>query len=110
MEVNLNGRGEKMYFITCFTKYEIDEKTKIPNIGSARTFGYYENRDVAIEAVEKNWYDIQERIYRYAVIEHIPEGLYELADERLFFEWDEDIQQFKSIGPFEDCWGNYAFG
>ena len=30
-----------MYFITGFTKYEIDEKTRISNIGSARTFGYY---------------------------------------------------------------------
>ena len=99
-----------MYFITCFSRYEPNTRIGVPDIGSARTFGFYADRDVAIEAVEKNWCDIQERIYRYAVIEHIPEGLYEASDERLFFEWHEDKKEFELIEPFIDCWGNYAFG
>ena len=60
--------------------------------------------------VKRNNCDMQERIYRYAVIEHIPEGLYELADERLFFEWNEEKKIFESIEPFIDNYGNYAFG
>lgn len=99
-----------MYFITCFSKYEIDEKTHVPDIGCERTFGYFEDKEVAIEAVKKNWYDIQERLYRYAVVEYIEEGLYNPSTERWFFEWNEDKKEFEPIDPFEDCWGNYAFG
>ena len=99
-----------MYFITCFSRYEPNTRIGVPDIGSARTFGYYADRDEAIEVVKKNNCDIQERIYRYAVIEHIPEGLYNLATERLFFEWNEEKEEFEPIEPFIDCWGNYAFG
>lgn len=99
-----------MYFITCFTKYEIDEKTKIPDIGSTRTCGYFKDKDMAVKAVTANWCDIQERVYSYAVIEHISEGLYEVAEESLFFEWNEEKKEFEAIEPFIDCWGNYAFG
>ena len=99
-----------MYFITCFSRYEPNTRIGVPDIGSARTFGYYTDRDIAIEMVKRNNCDIQEGIYRYAVIEYIPEGLYELADERLFFEWNEDKKEFQSIEPFIDNSGNYAFG
>lgn len=98
-----------MYFITCFTKYETD-KLGWPDIGSARTFGYFADKDEAIAAVKRNCGDIQERVYRYAVVEHIEEGLYNLATDRWFFEWDEDEQRFFQIEPFVDNSGNYAFG
>jgi hypothetical protein len=98
-----------MYFITCFQKYEID-KNGWPDVGSCRTFGYFEDKEVALEAVKKNWCDIQERLYRYAVVEYIEEGLYNLATDRWFFEWDEDKETFEAITPFDDHCGNYAFG
>lgn len=98
-----------MYFITCFQKYE-QTKLGVPDIGSSRTFGYYHDRGVAIEMVKKNNCDIQERCYRYAVIEKIAEGLYNPAEERIFFEWNEDEKQFEIIEPFIDHCGNYAFG
>lgn len=98
-----------MYFITCFQKYE-QTKYGVPDIGNWRTFGYYNNRDVAIELVKKNCCDIQERCYKYAVIEKIDEGLYNPAEERVFFEWNEDKKQFELIEPFIDHCGNYAFG
>ena len=99
-----------MYFITCFSRFELNERLGIADIGSSRTFGYYKNRDDAIEAVEKNWGDIQERIYHYAVIEYIPEGLYNPAEERLFFQWNEEKEMFEIIEPLIDNGGNYAFG
>lgn len=98
-----------MYFITGFEKYENDQ-FGWSDIGSSRTFGYFQDKDVAMEAVRKNWSDIQERVYRYAVVEYIPEGLYELAEERWFFEWNEKDERFVPIKPFVDCFGNYAFG
>jgi hypothetical protein len=98
-----------MYFITCFEQYGKDNLGWI-NIGAARTFGYYKDKDVALEAVKKNWCDIQERLYRYAVVEYIEEGLYNPATERWFFEWDEDEHEFVPINPLVDNQGNYALG
>lgn len=98
-----------MYFITCFQKYE-QTKYGAPDIGDSRTFGYYNDRDVALEAVRDNWCDIQERIYCYAVVEYIEEGLYNPATERYFFKWNEGTKTFEAIAPFVDHFGNYAFG
>lgn len=98
-----------MYFVTCFQKYEIDE-TGFPDIGAARTYGYYNDRDVAIRMVELNNLDICECLYDYAVIEYITEGLYNLAEERIFFKWDDDMRMYKMIEPIVDHCGNFAFG
>lgn len=100
-----------MYFITCFEKYE---KTKLdwPYIGTSRTFGYYSCKDLAIDDLHNNNTDIREMLYDYAVVEKIPAGLYQLAEERIFFKWNEDKQGFFEVdgAEFEDCFGNYAFG
>lgn len=100
-----------MYFITCFQKYE-QTKLGVPDIGSYRTFGYYNDRDVAIEMVHQNNCDIHENLYHYAVIECIPEGVYDVALERIFFEWNDEAKRYDMVDskPFEDCFGNYAFG
>lgn len=98
-----------MYFVTCFQKYEID-KNGWPDVGAVRTFGYYNDRDVAIKSVEINICDIHEYLYAYAVIECIPEGLYNLATERIFFKWNEDKEMYEAIEPIKDHFGNYAFG
>lgn len=98
-----------MYFVTCFQKYEIDEYGW-PDIGCARTFGYYNERDVAIRMVELNNLDIRECLYDYAVVEYITEGLYNLAEERIFFKWNDDTRKFEIIEPIVDHCGNFAFG
>ena len=98
-----------MYFVTCFQKYEID-KLGWPDIGAARTFGYYNDREVAIKMVELNNLDIHECLYDYAVVEYIPEGLYNVAEERIFFKWNEDKKMFEIIEGFDDHYGNYALG
>jgi hypothetical protein len=100
-----------MYFITCFEKYEKDE-LGWPNIGTSRTFGYYNCRDWAIEDLHKNNTDLHEILYDYAVVEKIPAGLYPLAEETIYFKWDEEKQGFYEIDvtDMQDCFGNYAFG
>lgn len=98
-----------MYFITCFQKYETD-RFGWPDIGCGRTFGYYKDREIAIRMVELNNLDIHERLYDYAVVEYIPEGLYNIAEERLFFKWNENTRMFEQTEEFIDFCGNYAFG
>lgn len=99
-----------MYFISCFLRFDLNERLGVADIGSCRTFGYYKNREEAIEAVTKNYCDIQERIYQYAVIEYIPEGLYNIAQEQLFFQWNDERKAFEPIEPLIDRGGNYTFG
>lgn len=101
-----------MYFITVFTEYTVDPKTHIPHIGSSRTVGYYMSRLDATDAVEMNHLDIWEYTYDYAVIEHIEEGQYVLADERLFYKYNMDTERYEQISSdgFNDCFGNFAFG
>ena len=98
-----------MYFITVFTKYEKHENS-CPNIGSSRTVGYYTNKKDAIDAVLENCCDIWEYCYTYAVVEFIEPGLYNPAEERWFFKWDDEKHCYEEIEPFVDCYGNYAFG
>ena len=99
----------KIYFITCFSRYVPNTRIGVPDIGSSRTFGYYKDRSTAISAVTHNCCDIQEICYKYAVIECIEEGLYVNAEERLFFEWNNEKEIFEPIEPFIDNAGNYAF-
>lgn len=100
-----------MYFITCFERYG---KTKLgwPDIGSNRTFGYYPNKEMAIEDLHTNNTDLHEYLYNYAVIEKIPMGLYPVAEETIYFKLDEEKQGFYEIdgNDMKDCFGNYAFG
>ena len=98
-----------MYFITTFTQYTIME-SGFPEIGSTRTVGYYRNKKDAIDTVLENCCDLWETIYTYAVVEYIGEGTYNEAYERLFFKWDNDTKQYEPIEPFNDNFGNYAFG
>ena len=99
-----------MYFITCFQKYE--KVNGWPEIGASRTFGYYNYRDWAIEDLHRNNTDLHEMLYNYAIIEKIPGGLSQLAEEKIFFKWDEERRGFFEVdgAEFEDCFGNYAFG
>lgn len=100
-----------MYFITCFERYG---KTELdwPDIGSNRIFGYYPNKEMAIEDLHTNNTDLHEYLYNYAVIEKIPMGLYPVAEETIYFKWDEEKQGFYEIDgtDMQDCFGNYAFG
>lgn len=100
-----------MYFITCFQKYEQTEYG-VPDIGGSRTFGYYPHKEWAVEDLHNNNLDMREAVYDYAIVEKIPMGLYPLAEETIYFKWDEEKQGFYEVdgSEFEDCFGNYAFG
>ncbi len=75
-----------MYFIT----------TVDPKDNDVRCVGYFSDKDMAIEVVENNIGDIYEAgCYQYAVIEHIPEGIYQYDTEPLWFTYIEKTQKYQ---------------
>ena len=76
--------------------YAGDIKSGYPDIGCETNVGFYYELDTAIQAMNENWYDIQETCY-YAgfVICRFP-GLYNCAgkEQRLYFLWDEKRKGF----------------
>ena len=99
-----------MWFITLFEKY-ITTNTA-PDIGEFRTVGYYPSKEIAIEDVLTNAVDMHEDMYKFAVIEFIPCGIYQPASEKIFFEWDDLSNRYIEIDSenFSDDFGNYAIG
>ena len=60
-------------------------------------WGYYRNRDEAINAVHRNVTDMHETIYPYAIIERLDPGLFPVPKERAWFGWDEEKDGFYEI-------------
>lgn len=100
-----------IYTITCFSKLEKDEKGWL-RTGAQRTFGYYMERDVAIQALHENWCDMFEYLYEYAVIEAMREGIHCDVAEEIWFQWDNERKGFFEIEK-PDCTQsvcNFAIG
>ena len=65
-------------------------------IKESRCVGYFNSYEEAEEIVTGNYGDLyEEGYYQYAVIENIPEGLYQYDFEPVFFKWDN--------GEFKKC-------
>lgn len=71
------------WFITVFGNF--DEQW---GISSWRTWGFYVNKEDALEALHTNRTDMWETIYKYAVLEAYEEGICGYAFERQFFAYD----------------------
>ncbi len=65
--------------------------------GDTDVVGFYFEKEEAIEDVEANACDINETIYKYAVIEEIYSGLYPISDNRWIFEFDRDSEIYVQI-------------
>ena len=87
----------KIYAIMCFTKLELDEKTRFPDFGSTATMGFYMDKDVAFDAVRSNGADINETCYDYALVEEVEEGLYPASTTRWFFKFNKDTGKYEDI-------------
>ena len=79
-----------MYFVS--TREEEDCKDLY---GGA--WGYYWNREDAVDAVHRNVTDIHETIYPYAIVERLVPGLFPVPKEREWFGWDEEKDGFYEI-------------
>lgn len=85
-----------MFFITCFSNLGVD-KSGYPDLGAYRTMGYYGSYEMAAEDLNSNNCNMHEYVYRYAVIEEIPEGIYPTCNDRIFFEFDNEKNGYFEI-------------
>ena len=70
---------DKIYwFITVFEKF--DNQYGIKN---ARTWGFYSDKEKALETLKHNYTDLWETVYDYAVLEPYYEGIIGVTEEEL---------------------------
>ena len=81
-----------MYFITT---YENHEKFADRN-SDACPVGWYKNKDQAITCVAENRCDLNETIYDLARIQFIPEGIYTLHREDMWFKFNYETKKYES--------------
>ena len=96
-----------MYFITCFSNFESEY------LDNYRTFGYFSELAMCMQALNENWADMCEaRYYTYAVIEEIGEGLHSHAKQLAWFSWNEEEAGFFETEKPEwaDGWYGFALG
>ena len=79
-----------MYFITTI-------ETKGKDVKDTRCVGYFKTFEKAEKAVKENACDIWETCYDYAVIENIPEGLYQYDFHPTWYKWDDLNEEYKRI-------------
>ena len=85
-----------IYTITCFQKVEMDDKGWL-RTGASRTFGYFAEKDDAVEAMHHNTLDMWEYLYDYAVIEAMREGVHCECEEEIWFQYDRKRGGFFEI-------------
>ncbi|MCI8397739.1 MAG: hypothetical protein HFJ52_09125 [Clostridia bacterium] len=67
-----------MYFVTTLCNVDEDK----------RCVGYFKTFEEAENIVLNNIGDINETIYDYAIIENIPEGLYQYDQNASWYQWN----------------------
>ena len=85
-----------MWFITVFEKSEINH-VGWPEYGCCRTWGYYRDHNIALQALHENWTDMWETIYDYAVLEEIEEGLCPIPESVQWFKYDRERDGYFEI-------------
>ena len=79
-----------------YHKPEGDVHSGWPDTGCVDHMGFYYELDTAIQAMNKNWCDIQETCYYAGFILCRFPGLYNCVgnEQRIYFLWDEKKQGF----------------
>ena len=86
-----------MYFVT-----SIDNCNRC-----SQPWGFFEEKETAIQALNENWGDMHECVYPYAVIERLSPGLYPPPEERVWFQWMPKKNGFYEIETPE-CANDYT--
>ena len=92
-----------MYFISTI-------QIKNNQIQDTRCVGYVSDLNLAKEIIKNNEYDLNETIYNYALIENIPEGIYQYDMSPLWFKFNELNEKYESCEIPECCKNNVGFG
>ena len=87
---------QEYYFITVFEQFGVD-KLGWPDTGCRRCWGFYCDKDTAIQALHENWTDMNETIYDYAVIEGYTEGIAHSTGYEQWFKFDVEKNGYFEI-------------
>lgn len=86
-----------MWFITVFQKIEPDRRW-FAEFGAQRTWGFYAERETAVQALHENWTDMWEYLYEYALIEQFDEGIsHYVFGSRQWFKWNQEREGYFEI-------------
>lgn len=85
-----------MWFVTVVEKME-ERSDKFIDTGFTRTWGFYSDKNNAVQSLRENRTDMRENFYNYAVIEEYEEGICNDTGERQWFKWDEDRHGYFEI-------------
>lgn len=78
-----------MYFLTAM--HLKTETGFVPQPDNTRCFGYFIDKQVALQAADENWADMHECLYAWLLIEKIPEGLHAIPEEEIWYKWDSGL-------------------
>lgn len=84
------------WFITVMRKLEKNSKGFLET-GCTRCWGFYSNKEDALNTLHENRTDLWETIYDYAVLEEYYEGISNHTLNRQFFEYDKDKDGYFEI-------------
>jgi hypothetical protein len=92
-----------MEIYTVTTLQTLDVKEKIEKHMGDRTPAWFSNWEDANDCVTENWGDIYENgHFPYAVIEKVPEGLYQYERMEWWYKWDTVIGSYRLIEKPEE--------
>lgn len=78
-----------MWFITVM-EYLIEDEKFIARHGDKRTWGYYTEKETAVQALHENWTDMREYVYDIALLEKLGPGICPDCEERQWFKFDKE--------------------
>lgn len=86
-----------MWFITVLEKIAPVENS-FPQFGDTRTWGFYSDRETAVQALHENRTDMWEYCYNYAVLEQFNEGIsHYVFGSNQWFEFDREREGYFEI-------------
>ena len=103
---------EKSYwFITVMEKIEKDPRY-LYRLGATRCWGFYSNKQDALDALHTNATDMWETVYDYAVLEEYYEGICGYGEYRQYFKYDQEKDGYFEIETpdFMKGYGFFSIG
>lgn len=84
------------WFITVMEKLEKNSKGFL-STGCTRCWGFYSNKEDALNTLHENRTDLWETIYDYAVLEEYYEGISNSTMKRQFFKYNREKDGYFEI-------------
>ena len=109
MKTNENESVKNIFLITCFTKCEKDQRGFFDG-GCERSFGFKYSFEDAKRALNENYCDMHETIYKFAVVEELGPYIHPTVEREVWFEYDFEKDGFFEIEKPQATYGFCNFG